>query len=202
MAQQVTTPHFIFDEWSRGASPVHRLGARCKLAGTLALLVLTAVWPGAWPLFALALPLVLWARLPLWAVLLRAALVLPFTVLFAAATWWSGDPARAPGLIWRPYLSALWVTLLMGTTPLDDVLGAAARFGAPRLVLEVMHFTWRYAGVISQQAWHLRTAALARGGQRSFSISASSVAVLFASSYARAGRIHRALLSRGAGGLR
>jgi cobalt/nickel transport system permease protein len=82
------------------------------------------------------------------------------------------------------------------------VLQAAARFGAPRLLLEVMHFIWRYLGVLSQQAWRMRTAALARGASRSFEVSAASLALLLASSYARAERVHRAQLSRGGGGIR
>lgn len=149
------------------------------------------------PLAAVLIPA---ARLPLFAVAARAAVVLPFTLVFAALTAWSGDTARAAALLWKSYLSALWVCLLMGTTPLERLLEAAARLGVPRLLVDVMHFTWRYLAVISAQAWRMRTAALARGGERSFQVSASSLAVLFASSYARAERIHRAMLARGAAG--
>ena len=124
----------------------------------------------------------------------------PFTLIFAAVTALMGDYPRAAALLWRSYLSALWVSLLMATTPLEVVLETAARFGVPRLLVEVTHFTWRYLGVIGAQAWRLKTVALTRGGERSFHISVASLAVLFASSYARAERIHRAMLSRGATG--
>ncbi len=197
MAQRIAGSHFVFDEWSRGSSALHRLSPRTKLVLFLSLLVITAVWPQSWLLFGLAFALVLAARLPLFGVAARAALVLPFTLVFAAATWLSGDAHRALALLWKSYLSALWVALLMATTPLEHVLEAAAGFGAPRLLIDVMSFTWRYLGVISEQAWRMRTAALARGGERSFEISASTLAVLFASSYARAERIHRAMASRG-----
>lgn len=200
MAQRLAHRHFVFDEWSRRRSPLHSLDPRLKLLATLALLALTAAWPGAWQLFPLPIVLLLAARLPLSGVLGRAALVLPFTLTFALLTWWAGDPQRALLLLWRSYLSALWAALLMATTPLEDVLAAARRFGAPRLLIDVMHFTWRYLGVVSEQAARMRTAALARGADRSFEVSATSLAVLFASSYARAGRIHRALAARGAGG--
>jgi len=200
VAQRIARTHFVFDEWSRGASPLHRLSPRIKLVSTLSILVITAVWTKAWMLFALAFVLILAARLPLFGLAARAALVLPFTLVFAAATWFSGDPHRATALLWKCYLSALWVALLMATTPLHHVLEAAARFGAPRLLIDVMQFTWRYIGVISEQALRMRTAALARGGERSFEISAGTLAVLFASSHARAERIHRAMASRGAGG--
>jgi cobalt/nickel transport system permease protein len=202
VAQRLGPRHFLFDEWSRRSSPLHRLDARFKLAATLALLLTASLWDRAWLLAGLFPPLALLARLPIAALALRAALVLPFSLVFAAMSWLAGDPARAGALLWKPWISALWVALLMASTPLEDVLSAAARFGAPRLVLEVMHFLWRYLGVLSEQAWRLRTAALARGAERSFEVSAASVAVLLASSYARAARIHRAMLARGAGGLR
>lgn len=202
MAQRVGPRHFVFDEWSRRGSPLHRLDARIKLAAALALLAATSLWDRAWLLAGLFPPLALAARLPVAALALRAALVVPFSLVFAAMSWLAGDAARAAVLLWKPWVSALWVALLMASTPLEDVLAAAARFGAPRLVLEVMHFLWRYLGVLAEQAWRLRTAALSRGAGRSFEVSASSVAVLLASSYARAARIHRAMLARGAGGLR
>jgi cobalt/nickel transport system permease protein len=196
----MSTADFRFDAWSRGTSLLHRASPLAKLIATLVLLVVTATWPRAWTLFLLALLLMLAGRLPVGSLAARAALVLPFTAVFAALTALAGDPARAVALLWRSTLSALWVVLLMATTPLDEVLASAQRLGAPRLVVEVMHFTWRYLGVIGQQAWRMRTAALARGAERSFDVSAASLAALFASSYVRAGRIHRAMAARGAGG--
>lgn len=197
MAQRIGRAHFVFDEWSRRGGPLHAIEARVKLVATLALLVATSVWAGSWRLYGVALLLMMLSRAPFFALAARAALVVPFTVLFAALTWWSGDGERAAALVWRTYLSALWVAVLMAVTPLETVLEAAARMGAPRLVVEVMHFTWRYIGVMGEQAWRMRTAARARGAERSFEVSASSLAVLFASSYARAERIHRAQMARG-----
>lgn len=202
MAQRIGFRHFRFDEWSRGRTPLHRLDPRWKLAGTLILLAASSLWDRAWLLALLFPALALLGRLPVLALAWRAALVLPFSLVFAAMSWLAGDAARAAMLVWKPWVSALWVALLMASTTLEDVLAAAARFGAPRLVLEVMHFLWRYLGVLSEQAWRLRTAALARGAERSFEFSASGVAVLLASSYTRAARIHRAMLARGAGGFR
>jgi cobalt/nickel transport system permease protein len=200
VAQRIASKHFAFDDWSRRSSPLHHLSPLAKLLTALALLITTSVWPQAWFLYPLAAALTLLARLPLPAVLWRAALVLPFTLLFAALTAWMGDPHRALALLWKSHLSAWWVALLMATTPLHQVLAAAGRLGAPRLVLDVMHFTWRYLGVISEQAARMRTAALARGAEKSFSVSAATLASLFTGSYARAERIHRAMLARGAGG--
>ncbi|MGC4051542.1 MAG: energy-coupling factor transporter transmembrane component T [Paludibaculum sp.] len=200
MAQRIAPEIFAFDEWSRRKSPLHTLDPRAKILACLSLLIVTGTWPLAWTLAALALILILAARLPLLPLAIRAAVVLPFTLVFAGFTAWMGDTPRAVALLWKSYLSALWVCLLMASTPLERLLEAAARLGVPRLLVDVMHFTWRYIAVISAQAWRMRTAALARGGEKSFQVSAASLAVLFASSYTRAERIHRAMLSRGAAG--
>lgn len=199
MAQNLARKAFAFDTWSRGSSLLHALPARPKLVLTLVLLVVVGIWPLAWILFAAVLGCLLLARLPLAGVAARAALVVPFTLVFALITASTGHLPRAVALLWKSYLSALWVALLMATTPLEQVLEAARRLGAPRLVLEVMHFTWRYLGVIGAQAARMRTAALSRGAERSFEVSAASLATLFASSYARAERVHRAMAARGFG---
>jgi cobalt/nickel transport system permease protein len=200
VAQRIGPGIFVFDQWSRGNSAIHRLDPRLKVIACFLLLILTSLWSTAWCVFPIAVLIAAAARIPLLGLARRAALVLPFTLIFAAVTALIGDYPRAAALLWRSYLSALWVSLLMATTPLEAVLETAARFGVPRLLVEVTHFTWRYLGVIGAQAWRLKTAALTRGGERSFDISAASLAVLFASSYARAERIHRAMLSRGATG--
>jgi cobalt/nickel transport system permease protein len=200
VAQRIAPDIFAFDEWSRRKSPLHTLDPRAKILVCLALLIATGTWHLAWTLASLALVLILAARLPVFPITARAAVVLPFTIVFAGFTAWMGDTPRAVALLWKSYLSALWVCLLMASTPLERLLEAAAGLGVPRLLVDVMHFTWRYIAVISAQAWRMRTAALARGGEKSFQVSAASLAVLFASSYARAERIHRAMLSRGAAG--
>lgn len=201
MAQRIGPCHFAFDEWSRGRSWLHRFDARWKLAVTMAALVLTSFRQDSWMAAPIPLVLALTARLPVPALLLRAAAVLPFSAVFALLAWLTGDSARAAMLLWKPLVSALWAVLLMAVTPLETVLAAAAWFRAPRLVLEVMHFIWRYLGVLGEQARRMRTAAVARGAERSFQVSASSLAVLFAASFQRAARIHRAHLARSAGRL-
>ncbi len=199
VAQRIGPYHFAFDEWSRGRSWLHRFDARWKLAATMAALLLISLRHDSWMAAPIPLVLALTARLPVPALLLRAAAVLPFSAVFALLAWLTGDSARAAMLLWKPLVSALWAVLLMAVTPLDTVLAAAAWFRAPRLVLEVMHFIWRYLGVLGEQARRMRTAAVARGAERSFQVSASSLAVLFAASFHRAARIHRAHLARGAG---
>ncbi|MCZ2097273.1 MAG: hypothetical protein LC121_13640 [Anaerolineae bacterium] len=174
-----------------------------RLLAALALLVLIALIPPGRLLAAPAALLFAWglaARVSAARVLARAALVLPFTLLFSALSWWMGDVLRAWSLPVKSYLSALAVVLLMETTPLERVLQAAAGLGMPRILADVIGFTWRYLGVLRGEAARLRNAALARGAERSFRISAASIALLFASAWNRAERIHRAMLARGMSG--
>jgi cobalt/nickel transport system permease protein len=192
--------HVILDQWSRGASPLHRRDPRAKIAPLLVFLVVVATAHRAVPLLAAVLmamlcAAILWARVPLRGVLARAALVLPFTLVFALASWIAGDPARGIALVLKSYLSALAALLVVSTTPLPSLLRGVELLGAPRFLLMVAQFLYRYLFVISEQAQHMRKAASARGG--GFRRAAGALAVLFARSYQQAGEIHRAMLARG-----
>ena len=126
----------------------------------------------------------------------RAAVVLPFSGVFALISWLAGDPARALELVLKSYLSALAVLLWVATTPLPALLLSLELLGVPVFLLTVIQFLYRYLFVIAGEAQHMRTAAAARGGL-TFRAAAGALAVLFARSYSRAGQIHRAMLARG-----
>lgn len=202
--------HVVLERWSRGASALHRRDPRAKIIALLVFLVVLATAHRALPEFASTLLVLLcgaliWARLPLAGALARAAIVLPFTLLFAAVCWWSGDPGRGLALLLKSYLSALAVLLVVSTTPLPALLRGLEMTGAPRFLLMVAQFLYRYLFVISEEAQHMSKAAASRGaslrglvanGAR-FRAAAGALAVLFARSYARAEDIHRAMLARG-----
>jgi cobalt/nickel transport system permease protein len=142
------------------------------------------------------------ARLPLWSILLRAAVVLPISATFAAVSLFSGAPERAAGIPVKSFLSAVSVLLLVATTPLPQILRALESLGAPRLALLVIQFLYRYLFVIFEQAQNMRLAAQCRGGfgggnRPKFKAAAGALAVLFGRSYARAEGVHHAMLSRG-----
>jgi cobalt/nickel transport system permease protein len=198
--------HVVLERWSRGASPLHRRDARAKIAGLLVFLVVTATAHRALPEVAAGLALLLiaaalLARLPVTGALARAALVLPFSLVFAAVCWLAGDPARGLALALKSYLSALAVLLVVATTPLPALLAGLESMGAPRFLLMVAQFLYRYLFVISEEAQHMRIAAASRGATRSglagFRAAAGALAVLFARSYQRAEEIHRGMLARG-----
>lgn len=198
--------HVVLERWSRGSSFLHRRDARGKIVALLLFLVAIATasrafeWLALFYLMLLVLA-VLSARLPIGGVLRRAAVVLPFSLTFAAISWISGEPRRAVVLVEKSYLSALAALLLVATTPLPQLLRGLEMLGVPGFLLMVAQFLYRYLFVIVEQAHRMRLAGLCRGGlkrgRRSFRAAAGALGVLFARSYERAESIHRAMISRG-----
>ena len=202
--------HLVIDRWSRGTSPLHQRDARAKLAALLVFLVALSTTPvtaqGAFAAYAALLILVAHrARLPIGGWAGRAALVLPFSATFAVLTWWSGDSLRALALAEKSFLSGMAALLLVGTTPLTGWTAALESWRAPRMLILVIQFVYRYLFVIAEQAQRMRWAALCRrGSSRSsrpgrfhFSAAAGLLGVLFARSWQRADGIYHAMLARG-----
>lgn len=193
--------HLVVERWSRGDSALHARDARVKILLTLAFLIALTTTPrisiaAALGYGLMALAAVLAGGLPAGAVLLRAAVVLPFSATFAVVSILAGDAERAVALLVKSYLSALAVLVLAGVTPLPRLLRGLESLGAPRFLALVVQFLYRYLFVISEQAQHMRLAALCRG-RFHFRAAAGAVSVLFARSYARAQGIHQAMLARG-----
>ncbi len=195
--------HVTLERWSRGSSPFHGRDARVKVLLLAAFLValsttrsgptLTAICYGA-----IVVSGIVAGRLPLTGVLIRAAIVVPFSATFAILTAAQGDWSRAVTFLLKSYLSAGAVLVVAGTTPLPRLLRALESRGVPAFLTLVAQFLYRYLFVISEQSQHMRLAAECRGGRRAaFRAAAGAVAVLFSRSYARAEGIHQAMLARG-----
>lgn len=200
--------HVVVERWSRRASPLHARDARAKLGALAAFLIAVSTTPpaaqaaflGYTALLAVAVGV---AKLPAAAMLRRAALVLPFSASFAMITWWSGDRMRAIALAEKSFLSGLAALLLIATTPLTQLLRGLEWFRAPRALLLVIQFLYRYLFVISEQAQHMRLAARSRRGTGKaggFQAAAGALGVLFARSWERADGIYQAMLARGFSG--
>ena len=199
--------HVNVERWSRGSSALHSIDARAKLGALLIFLTAVATTTERAPwvyagYFALVLAAVATARLPLAATLARAALVLPFSAVFAVATWWAGDPRGALALVAKSFLSVLAALTLAASTPWVRLLDALASLHVPRPLLLVIQFLYRYLFVVTDQAARMRLAARSRQGarkgmRRGFHAAAGAVGVLFARSWLRADGIYRAMLARG-----
>ena len=201
--------HLVIDRWSRGSSPLHRRDPRSKLAALLVfLIVVSTTSPAAQLAFGGYLILLILAaqraRLPIDGLARRAALVLPFSATFALLTWWSGDSLRALALAEKSFLSGMAAILFVASTPLTAWTAALESWRAPRMLILVIQFVYRYLFVIAEQAQRMRWAALCREGNRKgprrwfdFSAAAGLVGALFARSWQRADGIYNAMLARG-----
>jgi cobalt/nickel transport system permease protein len=201
--------HIVLDRWARGSSALHRFDPRAKLVALIALLIAVATANRQVPLFACGLLVFLtagfaWARLPVGRALWRSAVVLPFAATFVAVMWLSGRAERGLVLALKSYVSALAVLLVVATTPAPSLLGGLEALGAPRFLLEVAQFLYRYLFLLSQEAQCMSQAAASRGMGAGiadrFRAAAGALAVLFTRSYLRAEGIHRAMLARGFAG--
>jgi cobalt/nickel transport system permease protein len=202
--------HVVLDRWSRGTSAIHRRDARAKTIAALVFLVALATVRRNFLAvglcyFAILVAVTIAARLPILAALARATVVLPFTLVFAVISLAAGEPLAAATLVGKSYLSALAVLVLLSTTPMPELLHGLEHLGVPRYLLMVVQFLYRYLFVISEEAQHMRAAALAKSGsvrrvlfdRSKFGAAAGALGVLFARSYAHADGVHQAMLARG-----
>jgi cobalt/nickel transport system permease protein len=197
--------HARIERWSQGRSTIHQRHAAAKILATLVLLVSIATLEhhaatACVLYFILLTATAATARLPVLSILWSAAAVLPFALCFAIVTAIAGDPDRALLLLTRAWLSSLTALLLIATTPMPSLIAGLEYLHAPRFLLQVMQFLYRYLIVLVEEAGAMRQAGAARGGSLGvlqFRQSAAAAGVLFARAFARAQAIHRAMLSRG-----
>ncbi len=197
--------HERIERWSRGDSALHRRHAAAKIPAALALLIsigtLTRHSGAACISYLGLLMAAMWlARLPILSVLSGATVVLPFAVMFAAASIWAGEPSKGLLLIVRAWLSALVALILVATTPMPRLIAGLEILRAPRFLLQVMQFLYRYLTVLAGEAAAMVQAGSARAGTLRalrFRQASAMAGVLFARSYRRAQAVHQAMMSRG-----
>jgi cobalt/nickel transport system permease protein len=205
-------------------SPVHRLDPRAKLAGLAGVTLVGVSTPlHAWPAFA-ACALVLAAvagvagigpRL-VWS---RVRVIVPLVVFAAAfvpfvrggATVQAGplslsEAGLATFLLVsaKAAIGAVSAVLLGATTSFPEILHGLERLRAPRLLVVIAGFMYRYVFVIADETRRMRAALAARAyrprhlGQ--VSALGRMVTALFLRSYERGERVYVAMLARGYAG--
>jgi len=215
--------HGFLDRYCGIDSPVHRLDPRAKviLVASFAVTVVSTPPPHLLA-FVVYGGLVSWAcalaRIPLRYVLLRAAAVLPFSIL--AALWvpfLRGGHTVAlldgrvhlsvaglwvfAGVAMKSFLGASAAIWLISTTPFSSLLSGLRKMGAPALVVDLLALTYRYLFVLVGEALRLRRAAAVRGYRPRWLGQAlligRLIGRLFVRSYERAERVYAAMVLRG-----
>ncbi|WCD86889.1 Energy-coupling factor transporter transmembrane protein EcfT [Streptomyces xanthophaeus] len=203
-----------------GDSPVHRLPPHCKLAATLAFVIVVvstpreAVW--AFGLYAALLGAVAAvARIPAGLLLKRLLIEVPF-VAFAVLMPFVAEGERVEVLGLSLSVSGLWgawnvlakgtlgvaaSVLLASTTELRALLLGLERLKLPPLLVQIATFMIRYGDVITDELRRMSIARRSRGfearGIRHWGVLAKTAGALFIRSYERGERVYLAMVSRG-----
>lgn len=217
--------HSFIDKFSRSDSLIHRIDPRAKVLFFLPLVLLVNLTPvGRGEVLAgygaLLVGVTVAARVPLVYLLKRLLMVLPFVlvvVIFVPFMTAGEVVARLPvvglelvvtrqglavagGLIARALLSAFALMVLVSTTRFDHLLRALEDLRAPRLILVILSFLYRYLFLLVEEAQRMKRARDARvvGPSRlQLRAAAGIVGVLFLRTYERAERVYEAMLARG-----
>jgi cobalt/nickel transport system permease protein len=193
-----------------GNSPVHRLDPRVKIIGLILVAVIAASTPqGAWGALtayvAIVAALVVVARLPLQHTLRRMLIEVPFLLAALALAVFAADGGvRGGTLALKLTASVLAMILLSSTTPFPKLLHGFEALRAPRLLVMIVSFMWRYLHVLGEE-WHrMRIARQARGHRARWLWQERSlgpaIATLFLRSLQRGERVYLAMASRGFSG--
>jgi cobalt/nickel transport system permease protein len=199
-------PDFL-DRHSRLDSPVHRLPAGGKLAGALAVAVLTVSLPrDAWAAFAalgLVLALVAAAsRIPPRFLAGRLLLLEPLALGVAGlAILQPGGGRIVLALLAKTTLCLATMLLLANTTPFDETLAVLRRLGVPALLVGTLALLYRYLFVLADEALRMRRARASRTFvERRWATwrgLGALIGQLFVRSTERAERIYLAMVARG-----
>jgi cobalt/nickel transport system permease protein len=204
------------------ASPIHRLDPRAKIIG-LAGITVVAVSTAAWPVFAACaaalVAIAAAARISPRTVWSRVKAILPVVVFVAAfVPFVRGGPSVQVGplalseaglttfalVTAKATIGAVGAVLLGATTSFSDILHGLERLRAPRLLVVIAAFMYRYAFVIAAEARRMRAALAARAYRPRHLGQAAAlgrmVTALFLRSYERGERVYVAMLARGYAG--
>ena len=190
-----------------GNSPVHRLDPRVKIIALLLVAIVAATTPaGAWGALGAYLGavvvLVLAARLPLRHVARRMLIEVPFLLAAGALVVTAADGGVIGAtLVLKLTASVLAMIVLSSTTPFPRLLHGFEALRAPRILVLIVSFMWRYLHVLGEE-WHrMRVARAARGHRARWLWQERSlgpvVATLFVRSLHRGERVYLAMASRG-----
>jgi cobalt/nickel transport system permease protein len=207
------------------ASPVHRLDPRAKTVGLVAVTLVAVSTPiEAWPVYA-ACALVLagvaaGARIKPREVWRRARFFLPLVVLAAlfiplvregGATYALGPlTVHEAGLetfaavAAKATIGTVSAVLLAATTTFPAVLRGLEALRAPRVLILIAAFMYRYLFVIVEEVGRMRAALAARAYRPRNALHAGALGrvatALFLRTYSRGERVYLAMLARGYGG--
>ncbi|MGD0999087.1 MAG: cobalt ECF transporter T component CbiQ [Candidatus Brocadiia bacterium] len=218
--------HAFLDQYSALESPVHRLDARAKIIAFLALIVIAvSTPPEAWTAFlgygAFLFVMAAASCLPVGHILRRAWVIVPFVAMTAIfipfmKTGGAGGGysfgVGSPGvqrsgmmifwnLLIKSGIAVFSMILLSSTTPFPSLMRGFERLKAPRVMVMLASFAYRYIFVLVDEAERMERARDSRcyAGRWLWhaKVIGQMIGTLFLRSYERAERVYVAMASRG-----
>lgn len=193
-----------------GHSPVHRLDPRVKIVGLIGLVVVSVTMPpGAWyafvAVFVILVGLAAAGRLPPGHVARRMNVEIPFLLAAAVLPFTAEDGVRLAITVGcKITIGVLAMIVLSSTTPFPRLLRGFEALRAPRLILAIVSFMWRYLHVLGEEVTRMKRAREARGYSPSWVWQTASsgplIATMFVRALERGERVYLAMLSRGYAG--
>lgn len=196
-----------------GSGPLHRLDARIKLLGALALILgviamPVAAWRGYGAVGLLLAFLVGLSGIPPLE-LARRWLGLFVLVAFLVVMIAPAHPERAryglaavtAGILIKNGLALMTMIVLAGTTPFSRLLAGLRKLGVPAVLVATLQFMERYRHVLVDEVDRMATARRARTFRRrgllSWTLLGGLIGLLFLRTFERAERVHDAMIARG-----
>jgi cobalt/nickel transport system permease protein len=207
------------------ASPVHRLDPRAKILGLVAVTIVAVSTPlVAWPVFAccaaILVSVAVVARVSPRQVWRRARFLLPLVLLAALFLPFVRDGGQAYDLgpltvheqglrtfaavSLKAVIGTVSAVLLAATTTFGQVLRGLELMRAPRLLVLIAAFMYRYLFVIVEETGRMRAALAARAYHPRHALQAGALGrvatAMFLRTYSRGERVYNAMLARGYAG--
>jgi len=218
--------HSFLDQYSDRDSFIHRLDPRTKFIITLVfILAVISTPPTRWQVFALYLflmaTLIFVSRVPIFYVLKRSLVIMPFVLMIAIFIpffkegevagsyniwlWQVSVTYSGLQVLWnilaKAWLSILSLILLTSTTKMTNLLNGLEQLGMPKVMVMILSFMYRYIFVVVDEVMRMKQARDSRsfGGSRLWQLRTigNMVGTLFIRSYERGERVYAAMLARG-----
>lgn len=171
------------DRFSCGNTGIHRLDARIKIGAFLVYQICVLSWPpqeitGLLPFFLFPVCVIRLAGLPLGYLLKRALWLLPVAVMIGIFNplvdrtpmgEWFGIPVTQGmisfiSIILRCMLTILGAFTLLASTGFAPLCRGLRQLGAPRILITLMAFLYRYAFILVDECQHMLMAFRSRRG--------------------------------------
>ncbi len=216
--------HSFLDRYSDRNSFIHRLDPRTKFIVTLVFILAVILTPPIrWEAFVFYLiiisVLIGLSRVPVWYVLKRSLLILPFAAVVAISLPFFKEDVTSGSynlgllrvsvaglqvfysILAKAWLSALGLILLTATTRVTELLKGLQQMRFPRVMLMILSFMYRYIFVITDEVMRMKQARDSRnyGGRHLWQLKTlgNMIGTLFIRSYEHGERVYTAMVARG-----